>query len=57
MEKLKLGIIGCGYLGNIIVDAYNSGLLEEYELVGVLGRSEQAALELSLIHIYNCPTL
>lgn len=45
MEKLKLGIIGCGYLGNIIVDAYNSGLLEEYELVGVLGRSEHAALE------------
>ena len=47
MTKLKLGIIGCGYLSNIIVDAYNNGLLKEYELVGVLGRNSKSAEELS----------
>lgn len=47
MTKLKLGIIGCGYLSNIIVDAYNNGLLKEYELVGVLGRNSKSAKELS----------
>lgn len=45
MGKLKLGLLGCGYLNNIVVDAYNSGLLEEYEIVGVLGRSPEAAAE------------
>lgn len=43
MGKLRLGILGCGYLSNIVVDAYNKGLLEEYELVGVLGRSREAS--------------
>lgn len=39
MTKKKLAVVGCGFLGNIIVDAYVSGLLEGYELVGVLSRS------------------
>ena len=43
MEKLKLGILGNGYLADIIVEAGLKGMLDEYELVGVLG--------LSLIHI------
>lgn len=38
-KKLRLGIVGCGYLGNIIVDALLNGSLEEYELVGVTSRS------------------
>lgn len=41
MKKLRLGIIGSGFLGGIIADAWKNGLLPEYELVGVLGRSEE----------------
>lgn len=39
MEKLKLGILGSGYLGGIIADAWKNGYLEEYELVGIAGRN------------------
>ena len=35
----KFGIIGCGFLGNIVADAYNMGLLPDYKLVGVVSRS------------------
>ena len=35
----RLGIVGCGFLGNIIANAWKQGLLEEYELVGVTSRS------------------
>jgi len=38
--KKKLGIIGSGRLAGIIVDAYNGGLLEAYEITGIFGRSE-----------------
>ena len=43
MEKLKLGIVGCGFLATIVVDAWRDGLLEEYEIVGCTSRSRQAA--------------
>ena len=43
MEKKRLGIVGCGHLGNIVTDAICQGLLPEYELVGVLGRDEEHA--------------
>ena len=33
--KTKFGIVGCGFLGNIVADAWKNGLLEDYELVGV----------------------
>lgn len=36
-------ILGCGYLGNIVAEAYKKGLLEGYELVGVMSRSEDKA--------------
>lgn len=39
MEKRKLGILGNGYLAGIIVEAFEKGLLPEYELVGILGRT------------------
>lgn len=39
MEKKKLAILGNGYLAGIIVEAYNQGLLEEYVLTGILGRT------------------
>ncbi len=38
MEKKRLGIVGCGHLGNIVTDAICQGLLPEYELVGGAGR-------------------
>lgn len=41
--KTKFGIIGCGFLGNIVADAYRMGLLEDYELVGVTSRSLDSA--------------
>lgn len=47
MKKLKLGLVGCGYLGNIIADAYAANLLEEYEIVGVLDRHEDRAAEIA----------
>lgn len=39
MGKKRLGILGNGYLAGIVVDACLAGLLEEYELVGILGRT------------------
>lgn len=41
MSKLKLGIIGNGYLAEIIVDAWKNGCLDEYEMVGILGRTKE----------------
>ena len=32
--KTKFGIVGCGFLGNIVADAWKNGLLPDYELVG-----------------------
>ena len=40
MSRLKLGILGSGYLGGIIADAWKNGYLDEYELVGIAGRNE-----------------
>lgn len=39
MENKKLAIAGNGYLATIIVKAYQQGLLEGYELTGILSRS------------------
>lgn len=41
MNKLRLGIIGNGYLGGIIAKAWSDGLLPEYELVGIVGRTRE----------------
>ena len=55
--KTKFGIVGCGFLGNIVADAWKKGLLEDYELVGVTSRTfasaekTAASVGLSLIHI------
>lgn len=43
MQTLRLGIVGCGYLGNIIAEAYKNGLLEGYELVGAVARTREKA--------------
>ena len=41
--KTKLGIVGCGFLGNIVADAWKKGLLPDYELVGVTSRTRASA--------------
>lgn len=47
MNKLKLGIVGCGFLGNIIVDAWRNGLLEEFEFVGCTSRTSESTQALA----------
>lgn len=47
MGKLKLGIMGSGYLATIVVNAWKNGLLDEYELVGVMGRNPETVAKLS----------
>lgn len=41
--KTKLGIVGCGFLGNIVAGAYRMGLLSDYELAGVTSRTWESA--------------
>jgi len=42
--KKTFAIAGCGFLGNIVADAYCMGLLAEYELIGVLSRTMEDAV-------------
>ena len=42
--KKTFAIAGCGFLGNIVADAYCMGLLSEYELIGVLSRTMEDAV-------------
>ena len=44
---MRLGIMGNGYLAHIIVDAYVNGMLKEYELVGILGRTPDKTADLA----------
>ena len=37
--KTKFGIVGCGFLGGIVANAWKNGLLPDYELVGVTSRT------------------
>ncbi len=43
----KLVIVGCGKLGNIVVDAMQRGLLDAYALVGVYSRTRSKAESLA----------
>lgn len=38
MGEIKLALIGCGYLNEIVANALRDGYLPEYELIAVLGR-------------------
>ena len=51
--KTKLGIVGCGFLGNIVADAWKKGLLPDYELVGVTSRSPESAQKMA--ETVGCP--
>lgn len=43
MEKKTLAIVGCGKLATLIVDAYNAGLLSEYQLIAAYSRTPEKA--------------
>jgi len=43
--KIKLALIGCGYLNEIVANALKVGYLPEYELIAVLGRDYERAQE------------
>lgn len=47
MSKKRLALLGCGYLNNIVADAYLADMLPEYEIVGVFGRTEANAQALA----------
>ncbi|MBQ2948672.1 MAG: DUF108 domain-containing protein [Clostridia bacterium] len=47
MCKKTFGIAGCGFLGNIVADAYCMDLLEDYELIGVISRQMADAVHVS----------
>ncbi len=58
MRKKKMAVLGCGYLGGIVVQAYSQGLLEDYELVGVTSRTLASAQKLaSLAGCACCPDM
>lgn len=52
MKKLKLAIVGCGFLGGIVTEAWKNGLLPEYELVACLSRDPESAR--ALAERYGC---
>ena len=33
--KIRFGIVGCGFLGNIVANAWKDGFLEDYEIGGI----------------------
>ena len=49
-------ILGCGFLGNTVVDAYGKGLLEGYKLIGVMSRSQEKASFAATDDIKICAT-
>lgn len=52
MEKVKLALLGCGYLNEIVANALEDGYLPEYELVGVFGRNYEHTQ--AFAKRYNC---
>lgn len=49
----RLGILGAGHLSAIVVEAYNRGLLEGYEIVGIMGRDMNHVKELAAKCVAN----
>lgn len=47
MTKKTLAIVGCGKLGGIVADAVASGILAEYELIGLYSRTRDKAESLA----------
>lgn len=47
MEQKRLALVGCGFLGGIVADAYAAGLLEGYRLVGAFSRTAEKTAALA----------
>lgn len=52
MKKYKVALIGYGFLSDIIAKAITEGPLNEFELVGVLGRTEEKVKDFAAT--YDC---
>lgn len=52
MGKIRLALIGCGYLNEIVANALRDGYLPEYELIAVMGRDYDHANAFAKRH--NC---
>ena len=44
---MRLSIIGCGKLGNLVADAILNGIIPEYQLIGVYSRTSAKAVEMA----------
>lgn len=56
--KLKLALIGCGFLNEIVAGAMKNGYLPEYELAGVLGRNKEKTLAFAeRFHCHPCKSI
>ena len=57
MKKLTLGILGTGYLGDIIATAWKDGYLKDYDLIGVAGRNTEKTQALAdKVGVHPCKT-
>jgi aspartate dehydrogenase len=54
MKKIKLALLGCGYLNEIVANALKNNYLPEYELVGVMGRNPERTQDFAERH--GCKT-
>ena len=52
MKKKKLALLGYGYLSKVVADAVKDGIISEYEIVGVMGRSSDKVSEFA--KNYSC---
>lgn len=52
MEQKKFVLMGCGFLGGIVAQAYADGLLPGYQLAGAASRHWQAAQNIA--HLTGC---
>lgn len=52
MKKIKLALLGCGYLNEIVANAIKNNYLPEYELVGAFGRNPERTKAFAERH--NC---
>lgn len=52
MKKLKLALLGCGFLNEIVANAMEEDYLPEYELTAVLGRNAERIQSFAKRH--NC---
>lgn len=46
-NQKRLAIIGNGRRANIVVEAYKEGLLDEYTITGIFGRTEKMTVALA----------